>query len=80
MSINKHTDQSIRDYTLKRRDLNVSHTFGCTGRNNSKSSIGSTGHVTDTKKPKDLSVRGGDERGPGVGWGVYDVCKCERVV
>ena len=53
----------MRDYTLKRRDLNSSHTLGCAGRNNSKSSIGSSGHVGGTrpgqtrKKPKDLSVR-----------------------
>ncbi len=56
------------------------------GRNNSKSSSGSSGHVGETrpgqtsKKPKDLSPREGEERGGGVGGGVYDVCMCKRVV
>jgi hypothetical protein len=46
-----------------RRSLNVSHTLGCTGRNNSKMSIGSHGHAGDTrpgqtrKTPKHLSAR-----------------------
>jgi hypothetical protein len=37
------------DKTLKRRDLNTSHTMGCVGRNNSKSSNGSSGHVGGTR-------------------------------
>ncbi len=46
---------------------------------------GSRGHVGGTrpgqtrKKPKDLSVREGEDRGCGTGGGVYVVCKCERV-
>ena len=39
----------MRDYTLKRRDLNVSHTLGYVGRNKSKHSIGSSGHTGGTK-------------------------------
>ena len=39
----------MRDKTLKRRDLNVSHTLGRTGGNNSKSCIGSSGHVGGTR-------------------------------
>ena len=52
----------MRDYKLKRRDLNSSHTLGCSGRNDSKTCIGSSGHAGDTrsgqtwKKPKDLSI------------------------
>ena len=47
----------------KRRDLNVLHTLGYVGRNNSKPSNGSSVHAGDTrpgqtrKKPKDLSTR-----------------------
>ncbi len=77
-----HTDSVgvgiMRDETLKQRDLNDSDTLGCEGRNNSKSSIGSSGHVGDTrpgqthKKPKDLSSREREERGEG--GGVYPVC------
>ena len=58
-------------------DLNSSHTLGRTGRNNSKPSIGSSGHVGDTspgqthKKPKDLSGREREDRGRGEGGGVY---------
>jgi len=45
--------------------------MGSTGRNNSKSSIGSSGGQTETrdlsgqtwKKPQDLSEREGEERG-----------------
>ena len=49
----------------KRRDLNDSHTLGCSGRNNSKPRIGSSGQVRDTspgqtrKKPKDLVLMSG---------------------
>ena len=56
---------------LKRRDLNDSHTLGGAGRNNSKPSNGSSGHVGDTRpgqthnKPKDLSVCDREERGLG---------------
>jgi hypothetical protein len=67
----------MRDETLKRRDLNASHTLGCVGRNNSKPSIRSSGHAGGTrpgqtrKKPKDLSAREGEERGRGGDGGVY---------
>jgi hypothetical protein len=50
------------------------------GRNNSKSSSGSSGHAGDTrpgqtrKKPEDLSEREREERGRGEGGGVYVVC------
>jgi hypothetical protein len=50
---------------VKRRDLNDSHTLGCTGRNNSNPSRGSSGHAGGTrpgqthKKPKNLSAREG---------------------
>jgi hypothetical protein len=33
----------------KTKDLNVSHTLGCVGRNNSKSSIGFDVHSGDTR-------------------------------
>ena len=58
----------MRDYILKRRDPNASHTLGDAGRNNSNPSSGSSGHVGGTspsqtrKKPKDLSAREGEER------------------
>ena len=61
---------------LKRRDLNTVHTLGYSGRNSSKTSTGSSGHVGDTrpgqtrKKPTDLSTREGDECGCGGGGGV----------
>jgi hypothetical protein len=67
-------------------DLNVSHTLGCTGRKNGKSSTGSSCHVGGTrpgqtwKKPKDLSEREREECGCGEGEGVYVVCMCERVL
>jgi len=70
----------MRDETLKRRDLNSSYPLGSTGRNNSKSCIGSSGHAGGTrsrptwKKPKDLSVREREERGRGEGGGVDAVC------
>ncbi len=53
--------------TLKRRDLNDSHTLGYVGRNNSETSIGSSGHTGDTspgqtrKKPMDLNEREREE-------------------
>ena len=62
------------------------YTLGCSCRNNSKPSSGSSGHTGGTrpgqthKKPKDLSAREGEERGRGVSGGVYAVCKFERVV
>ena len=65
---------------LKRRDLNASHTLGRVGRNNSKTSNGSSGHAGGTrsgqtrKKPKDLSVREREDRGCGEDEGVYSVC------
>ena len=71
----------IRGLTLKRRDLNVSHTRGCAGRNNKKSSFGSSGVARGTrpgqtrKKPEDLSEREREDRGCGEGGGVYDVCR-----
>ncbi len=37
------------EQTIRKRDLNVSHTLGCVGRNNSKSSIGSSGHTGVTR-------------------------------
>ena len=64
-------------------DLNSSYTLGCAGRNNSKPSSGSSGHVGGTSpgqtrnKPKDLSVREGEERGRGGVGGLYSVCTCE---
>ena len=66
----------MRDQTLKRRDLNASHTLGYADRKNSKSSIGSSGPpearvLVTRKKPKDLSVC---DRGRGEGGGVYAVC------
>jgi hypothetical protein len=50
----------MRYSTIKRRDLNVSYTLGCAGRNNSKTSIGSSGplgnetwsDVKETKGPE----------------------------
>ncbi len=51
----------------KRRDLNDSHTLGCSGRNNSKPRIGSSGHTRGMrpgqtrKKPKDLCTREREE-------------------
>ena len=59
--------------------------MGCEGRQNGKTSRGSSGHAGGTrpgqthKKPKDLSVREGEDRGSGEGVGVYVVCMCERV-
>ena len=50
------------------------------GRNDSKTSVGSSGHTGGTrsgqthKKPKDLSQREREDRGRGEGGGVYDVC------
>jgi hypothetical protein len=72
----------MRDQTLKRRDLNASHTLGYADRKNSKSSIGSSGPpearvLVTRKKPKDLSVRAREERGYGECGDVYAVCKCE---
>ena len=55
------------------------YTLGSTGRNNSKSSIGSSGHTEGTRpdqtheNPKDLSTREGEECGLGGGGGVYTV-------
>jgi len=39
----------MRDSKVKLRDLNDSHTLGCTGRNNSKPGIGSHGHAGGTR-------------------------------
>ena len=53
------------------------------GRNNSKSGNGSSGHYGDTrpgqtwKKPKDLSVCEGEDRGCGRGEVVYPVFQYE---
>jgi hypothetical protein len=69
---------------LKRRDLNSSYILGCSGRNNSKPSVGSSGQAEDTrsgqtrKKPKDLSTREREERGCGSGGVLYVVYMCER--
>jgi hypothetical protein len=58
------------------------YTLGWAGRNNSKSSSGSSGHTGDTrpgqtpKKVKDLSVREGEDRVSGVCVGVYTVFQC----
>jgi hypothetical protein len=41
----------MRDLTLKRRDLNTSHTLGCTGSKNSKHTSGSSGHVDSLFQP-----------------------------
>ena len=57
--------------------LKSGSTLGWSGRNNSKSSIGSHGHVGGTrpdqthKTPKDLSTREREERGRGQGVGLY---------
>jgi hypothetical protein len=56
-----------RDYTLKRRDLNSSHTLGYVGRNNINPSTGSSGDIGGTspgqtrKEPNHLSGGGGRE-------------------
>ena len=69
----------MRDSTLKRRHLIVSHTLGCAGRNNSNPSIGSDGHAGSTrpdqtrKTPKDLSTREREERGRGESVGFHTV-------
>ena len=55
----------MRDETLKRRDLNVSHTLGYMDARRP----GQT-----RKKPKDLSAYDREECGRGEGGGVYDVC------
>ncbi len=82
-----HIDGCRYNETLntKRRDLNDSDTLGCSGRNNSKSRSGSSGHSggkrsgQTRKKPKDLSEREGEDRGCG-GVGVCmlctSVCEC----
>jgi hypothetical protein len=65
----------MRDQTLKRRDLDSSHTLGC-----KTYSTPSSGHSTGgrrpgqtRKKPKDLIVCDREEHGRGEGGGVYDV-------
>ncbi len=74
----------MRDESLKRRDLNVSHTLGCTGRKNTNPSIGSHGHVGDTspdqtrKTTKNLRTHDREERGCREGVGLYPVYMCER--
>ena len=56
--------------------------LGCAGRNNSKSSSGSSGHAGGTrpgqtpKKVKDLSVREGEHRVCEVCVGEYTVYQC----
>ena len=72
----------MRVRTLKRRDLNVSYTLGCSGKTDSKSNPSC--HYTEGdsrpgqthKKSKDLSTNDREERGRGQGGGVYvtDVC------
>ena len=71
--------QTQRDQTLKRRDLNASHTLGCAGKTDRKPNPsghdaegGSTPGQT-RKKPSDLSAYR-EERGRGEGGGVYAVC------
>jgi hypothetical protein len=55
-------------------------TLGYTGRSDSRTSTGSSGHSGGTrpvqmcKKPKDLSVREREECDPVEGVGVYVVC------
>jgi hypothetical protein len=77
----------MRDQTLKRRDLNTSHTLGWSGRNNSESRNGSSGHVRGSrpgqtrKKSKDLSPREREERGCGDSLGRVGVCMmCKSVI
>jgi hypothetical protein len=65
------------------RSKRLSYILGFEGTNNSKPSIGSSGHVGDTrpghthKKPRDLSTREREECGRGEGGGLYDVYMCE---
>jgi hypothetical protein len=60
------------------------YTLGCVGRKNSKSSIGSHGHVGDTspaqtcETPKDLSTHESEEHGRGESMGWYPVFIRER--
>ena len=74
----------MKDYKLKLRNLHTSHTLGCAGRKNSKTSIGSHGHAGGTrpgqtrKTPKDLSAHEREERGRGEGVGLYAVYLQER--
>jgi hypothetical protein len=69
----------MRDETLKRRDLNVSHTLGYTVKQTETvrlvvvtEDVRRPGQTH--KKPKDLSVCDREERGRGEGGGVYAVC------
>jgi hypothetical protein len=58
--------------------------MGRSGRNDSKSCIGSSGHSGGPrsgqthKKPEDLSSREREKRGREEGGGVYDVCSRYR--
>jgi hypothetical protein len=54
----------------KRRDLNSSYTRGCVGRNNIKSSLGSSGHTGDTRPGEERGR--GDFFGRGDGGGLFD--------
>ena len=69
----------MRDQTLKRRDLNSSHTLGCTRKTDSKTNPSGHDGEGDSrpgqtrKKPRDLSVYDREECGCGEGGGVYDV-------
>jgi hypothetical protein len=66
----------MKDETLKRRDLNDSHTLGSAGRTYNKPRSGHTGGRRPgqtLKKPKDLSVCDREECGRGEGGGVYVV-------
>jgi hypothetical protein len=83
-TIHIHGCRCNEGLNTKRRDLNVSYTLGSVGRNNSKLSIGSSGHTGGTrsgqtwKKPEDLSTREGEECGGGGGGGCM-MCVCELV-
>jgi len=70
-----HNDTKIHNERLNAKTEGSKHlTYtGCVGRDNSKSSSWSRGHVGGTrsgqvrKKPKDLSAREREERGRGKG-------------
>ena len=70
----------MRDESLKRRDLNSSHTLGSSGKKNSKPNIGIHDHPGNTrpdqthKTPKNLSTHESEDRGREESVGLYDVC------
>jgi hypothetical protein len=70
----------MRDETLKRRDLNVSHTLGKTYSNLSSGHTGLRSPGQTRKKPKDLTVCDREERGCAEGGDVYVVHVITRSV